>query len=89
MVVVGLGMRVWAYWTLRGAGMPVEQWYVPERPKALVRRGPYRWLRHPAYVGSLLWFAGAGVACLGWGGAVVALPAWPFFALRMYQERPL
>jgi len=34
---------------------------------ALVRAGPYRWLRHPSYTGLLLTFAGFGLALGNWG----------------------
>jgi len=38
----------------------------------LVKKGPYRWLRHPSYLGLLLAFAAAGLA-MGDGLALLAL----------------
>jgi protein-S-isoprenylcysteine O-methyltransferase Ste14 len=35
--------------------------------------GPYRWVRHPAYLGDLLISAGIGLALGSWLGAAVAL----------------
>jgi protein-S-isoprenylcysteine O-methyltransferase len=46
----------------------------------LIRSGPYRYLRHPAYTGLLLAFAGAGLA-IGDGLALLSLTVVPFFAL--------
>jgi protein-S-isoprenylcysteine O-methyltransferase Ste14 len=39
----------------------------------LVCRGPYRMLRHPAYTGIFLIFAGFGLAFGSWVSAAVAL----------------
>lgn len=50
--VLGLGCGIWAV-----AVMPPRQWRIsPEVPRdaCLVRRGPYRWIRHPMYTAVLL-----------------------------------
>ena len=89
LAVVGLVLRWWAYRTLTEAGLPYSGFMEPQRPTEYTEEGPYRWVRHPAYVGSLLLIAGVGIVGLGWGGAVLALPAWPLFALRIHQENRL
>lgn len=38
----------------------------------IVDRGPYRWVRHPAYSGILLSFLGLGIASGSWLGLVLA-----------------
>jgi protein-S-isoprenylcysteine O-methyltransferase len=35
------------------------------------RGGPYRWLRHPAYAGTLITYFGYGLAIGSWVGALV------------------
>src|SRR5207249_7180534 len=40
--------------------------------QAIVRRGPYRLIRHPAYLGTIIVVLGLGLAIGGWMGAVVA-----------------
>ncbi len=44
-----------------------------EPGQRLVRRGPYRVLRHPSYTGLVLIFAGFGLAIGSWVGAAAAL----------------
>jgi len=89
LLLMGLGLRLWSLRTLLQEGVSEESIWMPEKQKTYTDRGPYRFLSHPAYVGSMLAISGAGVAALGWCGAVLALPAWPFFALRIHQENKL
>ena len=85
-MVSGVLLRVWAISELKAVGVTMEQFFIPARPERYTDRGPYRLMKHPAYVGTFLFLSGAGLAALGWGGVTLALPAWPFFALRIYQE---
>jgi protein-S-isoprenylcysteine O-methyltransferase len=57
----------------------------------LIRRGPYRLLRHPAYTGSLMTFLGFGLALgNGWSLLVVMAPVTVAFLWRMrIEERVL
>jgi protein-S-isoprenylcysteine O-methyltransferase Ste14 len=54
-------------------------------PNRYVTNGVYR-LRHPAYIGAILMIAGAGILVFGWSGAALVIPAWPFYADRIYRE---
>jgi protein-S-isoprenylcysteine O-methyltransferase Ste14 len=87
LVWIGFSMRTWALATLLREGISEEDIAVPKQPKQWTTKGPYRWMRHPAYWGSLCVLSGAGIGFLGWGGFVLALPAWPFFAARMAEEK--
>jgi len=89
LIWLGLSLRWWALRELLVAGVSEESIWVPERQKLYVETGPYRFLNHPAYVGSLMSISGFGMAALGWGGMVLSLPAWPFFAMRIHQENSL
>jgi protein-S-isoprenylcysteine O-methyltransferase Ste14 len=56
---MGLGVRLWSMRTLRGSysrtlGTTEEQ--------QVIDKGPYRLIRHPGYLGSLLTWAGCSVA---------------------------
>ena len=83
---VGLGLRLWALRVLLRAGLSEHQILSPARPATYTDKGPYLFLDHPAYWGSLIFLAGVGVACLGPLGFVLFLPAWPFFKSRMVEE---
>jgi protein-S-isoprenylcysteine O-methyltransferase len=69
-VLAGVALRVWAILTL---GRHFRREVTIEPGQTLVRRGPYRLLRHPSYTGLLLNFAGLGLAFGSWVSAAVAL----------------
>jgi protein-S-isoprenylcysteine O-methyltransferase len=57
------------------------------REHRVVETGPYRWLRHPSYTGSLLAFLGFGL-CLGNYLSIIALllPVTAAFLWRIHVE---
>jgi protein-S-isoprenylcysteine O-methyltransferase len=69
-VLAGVALRAWAIVTL---GRYFRREVTIEPGQELVRRGPYRWLRHPSYTGILLSFFGLGLAFGSWASAAVAL----------------
>lgn len=54
--------------TIQGRGWPIS--HLP--PRRLVKRGPYRLLRHPIYASFVATFAGLGLAAGSWGRGVGA-----------------
>jgi protein-S-isoprenylcysteine O-methyltransferase Ste14 len=83
----GMVVRGSAVWILGRAYSPM----VAVQPgQAVVTRGPYRFVRHPAYTGVLLMFAGIGVS-LGNLGSIVACVALPVAAIlnRLRVEEPV
>ena len=69
-VLAGAGLRDWSIVTL---GRWFRRQVTIEPGQTLVRRGPYRVLRHPSYAGLALIFAGFGLAIGSWLGAAAAL----------------
>lgn len=61
-----------------------------QQQHSLIKTGPYRWLRHPAYSGLLLALAAAGLA-MGDSGAILALMLLPFaaFSVRIKLEETM
>lgn len=53
-LLVGLGLRAWAFAHLGPAGRTRD----PAPPSSRATTGPYRWLAHPVYAGNLLVAAG-------------------------------
>ncbi len=70
LVLAGVALRAWAIVTL---GRYFRREVTIEPGQRIVRRGPYRWLRHPSYAGLFLSFTGLGLAFGSWVGAAVAL----------------
>lgn len=88
MMAVGMALRVWSVRTL--AQFFTIQVAIREGHR-LIRRGPYRVLRHPSYTGALLTFYGFGLA-LGDALALIAVtvPVTVAFLRRInIEERVL
>jgi protein-S-isoprenylcysteine O-methyltransferase Ste14 len=83
-VWLGLAIRVWAIIAL-GRAFRTTVEVDPEQ--AIVRTGPYRWVRHPAYAGLLLIVIGCGLAAGNWL-ALAVCPMLPLPALlwRIHVE---
>jgi len=53
----------------------------------LIEAGPYRFVRHPSYTGSLLAFLGLGVCCGNWASlAALMIPILAVFLRRVQVE---
>jgi protein-S-isoprenylcysteine O-methyltransferase Ste14 len=62
-----------------------QNWSLVARTRAdheLIRSGPYAWVRHPIYLGMLLFLLALAVALGHWAQLVVALPVF-FIGTRM------
>lgn len=88
LLVVGLGFRIWAIRVLRQFFTVDVAIHSGQR---LVENGPYRYIRHPAYSGSLLAFAGLAICMSSWVSALVLLiPIASVFLRRIsVEERAL
>ena len=69
LIVVGVGVRVWAIRTLGPLFTATVQIRESHR---LVREGPYRWVRHPSYLGAFLATLGCAVLLQSWVGLSLA-----------------
>lgn len=88
MILLGIAFRFWAVASLRSFFSYTVQ---IKEGHHVIESGPYRFVRHPAYAGSLLTIVGVGFALQSWGAvlliAVVFLAA---FGYRMrVEERAL
>ena len=84
LMATGLALRFWAIRVLARfftIDVTIQEGH------ELIRRGPYRRLRHPSYTGSLMTFLGFGLA-LGnvWSLLVLMLPVTVAFIWRMRVE---
>ena len=86
LVLIGLGLllRWWAIFTL-GHLFTVRVSILTDHK--LVQHGPFRWIRHPAYAGSLLSFLGLGLSFANWLSIlVIMLPILGSFLYRIAVE---
>ena len=84
LMVAGLVLRWWAVHTL-AQFFTVDIAIQPGQE--LIRRGPYRWLRHPSYTGALLTVFGFGIALGQLAAALVAIvPITAAFLWRIRVE---
>ena len=82
LVLLGIGLREWAVWTL---GRFFTQTVLIRAGHHVVTSGPYRVLRHPAYAGTLMTFVGLILALGNW--ASLALVIVGFFASHVPRIR--
>ena len=86
LTIAGIVFREWAVVSL-GRFFTVK--VMVGADQRLVKCGPYRWLRHPAYTGSILTFVGFAVALGTWVGSVLALligGAGFFYRVRIEEK---
>jgi len=87
LVLAGWGVRLWAQ---RALGRFFTGEVAAQRDHRLIQTGPYRWVRHPAYLGGLLATVGFGLLLSTWLGALIssALLIWAY-AARVPREEAL
>jgi protein-S-isoprenylcysteine O-methyltransferase Ste14 len=84
LIVVGILLREWAIYLLGHCFTTRVQ--VHEETK-LVTQGPYKYIRHPAYTGILLTFAGIPLAVGTWLGIIIAfIVKWIAIEYRISVE---
>jgi protein-S-isoprenylcysteine O-methyltransferase Ste14 len=68
LMATGTAVRAWAVVVL-GRYFTVEVRVQPGQ--TVVDRGPYRWVRHPAYTGLIVFLVGVGLALTNWLSLIV------------------
>jgi protein-S-isoprenylcysteine O-methyltransferase Ste14 len=83
-MLLGMAFRFWAVATLRSFFSYTVQ---IKEGHQVVESGPYRFVRHPAYAGSLLTLVGVGFALQSWGAVLlIAAVFLVAFGYRMRVE---
>lgn len=84
LIAIGVALRIWAQVTL-GPAWSIRVRIAPDHP--LVTAGPYRLVRHPAYLALVLFYLGVAAAFQSVSGLMVfALGLAPALAHRMAVE---
>jgi protein-S-isoprenylcysteine O-methyltransferase Ste14 len=80
-VALGMGLVIWSAFHLRGAFLGEV---APTR-EDLVRSGPYRFIRHPVYLGMTVALAGVAVSLRSWPGLIAVLSL--FLPSEIYRAK--
>jgi len=87
LAAIGLALRAWAMSTL---GAAYSRTLRLQAAHELVTSGPYSWLRHPGYAGSLAVWIGATLAFGSWPAAViVAVVMLAAYSWRIRSEEAM
>jgi protein-S-isoprenylcysteine O-methyltransferase Ste14 len=87
LLVAGVGLRAYATRTL-GRSFTLEVMTRPEQ--VVIDSGPYRWIRHPAYAGSLLTVLGILICSTNWLSLACLAPVLVGYGYRIaIEERAL
>jgi protein-S-isoprenylcysteine O-methyltransferase Ste14 len=70
-------------------GRSLTPFPTPPADGRLVQNGPFRWVRHPIYVGGTLVFGGLSLVFSAWGLALTGLLAAFWIAKARHEERLL
>jgi protein-S-isoprenylcysteine O-methyltransferase len=82
----GLGIRVWS---MRVLGQDYTRSLRTREAQIVVERGPYRLVRHPGYVGSILVWAGSRLAVNWLVALATALTLFLVYAYRINAEEQM
>src|SRR3954452_8789348 len=83
---LGLALRVWS---MRVLGRDYTRSLRTRDAQTVIERGPYRLLRHPGYIGSILVWVGSRVAVNWLVAAATALVLLPVYAYRISAEEQM
>ncbi len=81
-MVAGIALRFWANQTL---GEFYTRTLKTTARQRVVQQGPYRVVRHPGYLGTILLWLGAGIAAVNWIAAVLIIVL--MFGVYIYRIR--
>jgi protein-S-isoprenylcysteine O-methyltransferase Ste14 len=70
LILLGVALR---WYAIRTLGTYFTRDVAVSASQQVVRRGPYRWIRHPAYSGTFLTMTGVGLAMTNWASLAVLL----------------
>jgi len=84
--VAGGALAGWAAVTM---GQSLSPFPRPPRNAELVQRGPFRYLRHPIYVGGVLFFVGLSLVFSAYALALTAVLGAFWIAKARLEERHL
>jgi protein-S-isoprenylcysteine O-methyltransferase len=89
-LIICMGLTV-RWWAINILGKYFRIFVIVQAHQKIIKVGPYKYIRHPSYTGSLLIFFGLGISLGNWIGLVVmiVLPFIMYFSRVIKEERVL
>ena len=85
-IAIGAAAGVWVIWTFSHLGKNLTDTVVTRREHTLIVSGPYRWIRHPFYIGVAGTVASASLATANWFVAVTGITVLALLIARTDRE---
>ncbi|MCX7409916.1 MAG: isoprenylcysteine carboxylmethyltransferase family protein [Planctomycetales bacterium] len=85
-ISIGAAAYVWVIWTFSHLGKNLTDTVVTRREHTLVVSGPYRWIRHPFYIGVAGAVVCASLATTNWLVAITGLTVLGLLVARTDRE---
>ena len=85
LVLVGYGMVIWVFRENRYASRVIEV----AQEQQVIDSGPYRFVRHPMYAGSIVLYVFSPLALGSWWAMIPALPIIPILVMRILNEEEI
>jgi protein-S-isoprenylcysteine O-methyltransferase Ste14 len=90
-VLLGFSLLPFLVWVLRSIGANISETVLTKSEHQLVTAGPYRWIRHPLYLGGMTLILSLGLIAGSWLTGTLWLAATAIFRLVVIpaEERNL
>ena len=82
-ITVGAILNLWADQVFKRQGTTVKPY---QQPTAFVNEGPFRWSRHPMYLGMVLILLGISVICGSASSFIGPIAFWLIVRLRFIRR---
>lgn len=87
LMVLGIVIRQWSIAVL---GRFFSRTLRVQEGQTVVETGPYRYVRHPSYTGTLIFFVGFGLGVQSWGAVLALMPIFAVaYGYRIHVEEKL
>jgi len=83
-MIAGSALRLWS---IQVAGESFKAQIAVSAKHRLATSGPYAWVRHPAYLGTIIFYLGVtAIFWSSWGLAALLIVVVPTFVVRLFKE---
>jgi protein-S-isoprenylcysteine O-methyltransferase Ste14 len=86
-ILLSFGSLSFRYWAIRILGKAFTSKVEITPDQKMISQGPYRWIRHPSYLGSFVMAVGISIIFRSYAGLLVCIFGFfPTYVFRIYVE---